>query len=102
MKIILAIASLLLPFALYISCADKPMYKSFTDISPGDTKKSVLQYWGKPHRIKKDTGEWGTRELWIYECLASADCGDSECRFDAPCYILLFENNRLVNIHNST
>lgn len=94
---------ILLSLLLFLyACPGKPMYKSFTNISEGDTKESVIKEWGEPHRIKRSETDSATREIWIYECLADVDCGDSECYFDAPCYILLFEKNRLVHIHNAT
>lgn len=96
-----AIVLILIIFPVSCSCAGKPMYKSFTEISPGDSKEAVIGYWGTPHRTRKIEGTRATRELWIYECLVDVDCVESNCYFNAPCYILLFENDRLVHIHNA-
>lgn len=89
-------------FLLFQSCCTKPVYKSFDVISKGDTKEDVIRVWGKPDKVHKDDNNTFSRELWVYECPVYVGCEESECYFDAPCYILLFEDKRLVQIHNAT
>ena len=99
--------ALLLPYSflfliILIACTSKPMYKTLTDIRPGDSKSIVTEAWGKPDRIIKSANNPGKRELWVYECTAYVDCDESpDCRFSAPCYIVLLINGVVADIHSS-
>ena len=49
----------------------------------GMTKEMCIEAWGRPRKINKTTGSWGTHEQWVY--------GRS---------YLYFEGNRLTSIQN--
>ena len=80
----------------------KSQYKNIFDINKGDTAAEVIKKWGQPGGTNIQKGPMGESEVWIYECVARADCDYGDCPFVAPCYYVYFLDGKVKAKYDNT